>query len=784
MTASPATTEPRPASGSNRRALDAEELQDVEARLDAVFRELRASEPGVDLTLPRRAFEIALRAHFDQRRRSGEPYLIHPLRVALTIARMGLGPVSVAAGLMHDTVEDSNITVYELTEAFGREVAQLVDGVTKLGKVPYLSRKENQAESFRKMLVAMSQDIRVLLVKLADRLDNMQTLDHMPAKSQERIARETMDIFVPLAGRLGVDWLRRELRDLAFRYLQPADFKAVFDRMEALREAHPDFVDRTLDRLRQAFSEDAGEEGGSAAAGVTWREDVFGPVELRASMRPVYAVQQRALETGRELEQVSDIVTYQVITRTQDGCYAALGQVHAAFQPAPGRFRDYIALPRPNRYQALHTVVTDRGSVRMEVQIRSESMDATAERGIVVDLRRGREGEASKLQWLSALVDWQGEVSDPQEFIEAVKADLFADEVYAFTPQGELRTFPRGSTPIDFAFAIHTDVGMHASGARVNGQIVPLRYRLRQGDTVEIITDANVWPRHEWLEMCTSSRARAKIKHHLRQLDRARLEETGRSLLEQELESTPHTLEELAELAAEPERLEKYGVSAERGFHGLLEAVGDGSIGALDVVDLTFPDAREDSASVSLISRVLRRVPGLKRGPLRPPRAGEGTAGSPILLDRERILGGVGMVQLAPCCSPLPGDPAIGFLAPGRGLVVHVEGCPEVTEQLDKRRVFVAWEPGLELDRPVTLEVRTGDTVGLLAEMSRAFSAHGVNIKRANCRAGDDGREFALNTFHATVRSLAQLESLMLVLKDIHGVFGVERVLGHRASDE
>ncbi len=782
----PSVPRSRPASKkSERRPLDAEELASLRERFGAVLHELLVLNPGADTRLPEQAFDVAIRSHFDQRRRSGEPYLIHPTRVALTIARMGLGPVSIAAGILHDAVEDSEITVFELAETFGRDVAQIVDGVTKLGKVPYLSRQENQAESFRKMLVAMSRDIRVLLVKLADRLDNMQTLEHMPPLSQQRIARETMDIFVPLAGRLGVDWLRRELRDLAFRYLEPVRYAEILASKDALLSADPDFVDRTLERLHQAFTNDpepsrAVAEHGPLRMGdesdhaPRWREGIFGPVELRASMRPIYAMHHRSLDTGRELDQVADVVTYQVVTQTHEGCYAALGQVHSAFKPAPGRFRDYIALPRPNRYRALHTVVTDRGGVRMEVQIRSEAMDTTAERGIVVDLRRGSEGEASKLQWLSSLVDWQNEVLDPHEFIAAVKADLFADEVYAFTPEGDLKTFPRGATPIDFAFSIHTDVGMHTSGARVNGEVVALRYLLRQGDTVEILTDPTVWPQAGWLEMCAGSRARAKVKHYIRQLERDRLEAAGRALVEQLVRQEGAALTDFEANGRLSEQIEALGTPKERGVGGVYEAIADGQIETEAVVRLLIPKEESAARSGSLFSRMLRHVPGIGRGELR--STAQGSASAPIILTRDRVTGPKGTVQLAACCSPLPGDPLIGFLVRGRGISAHVEGCSETLAQIEQRRVFLAWEEGLELERPVTLKVRTWNKVGLLAEMSRAFSAHGVNIKEANCRTDEEGRNLAVNTFNATVRSLDELESLCLRLREIRGVIGVERV--------
>jgi GTP pyrophosphokinase len=743
--------------------------------MDGIVAEVRRSDPTADVDLVERALDAALRAHTGQMRRSGEPYLMHPLRVADTIARLGLDAHSVAASLLHDAVEDSDLSVYDLTETFGRDVAALVDGVTKLGKVPYLSRREQAAESFRKMLVAMSKDIRVLLVKLADRLDNMRTLEHMPPEKRERIAQETMEIYAPLARRLGVDWLRSELQDLAFRWLEPVSFEETSRHIDELLGAHPGFVEGSIERLRRAFSGDAETPDGAGR----WPEAVFGPVELRATLRSVYKVFRLGSERG--FDQVADLVAYQVITRERGGCYAALGHIHAAFKPVPGRFRDYVALPRPNRYQALHTTVVDREGRRMEVQIRSQDMDAIAERGVVVELAaHGADASGpGRLGWVAELMDWQDEVSDPNEFIEAVKAELFADEVYVFTPEGDIHVFPPQSTPIDFAFAIHSDVGLRCSGARVNGQVVPLRYRLRQGDTVEILTNPRTEPRREWLKMCATSRARAKIKHHLRHKERARCVAAGRSVLEQRLEARGLHLSELEGAGTLAAAADPLGVAQDRGTEGIYEEIGAGRVPVDEVVRLLAPGDgnRPPEADRNLLTRVLRRMAGR---PAKSERRGEGDERAPIRITAERISSGGrgdGLVVLSDCCSPLPGDPLVGFLVPGRGIVAHVQGCPEALEQVDGRRVYLAWEERLELERPITLEVRTTDSVGLLAEMSRAFSHHGVNIKQANCRAYDQGRR-ALNTFHVDLRSLPQLEALVTDLKLIRGVIAVERVFG------
>jgi GTP diphosphokinase / guanosine-3',5'-bis(diphosphate) 3'-diphosphatase len=761
------------------------QLTDGSARA-ALATEVTRRHPGSDGTAIERAFDLGMGAHAAQRRKSGEPYFVHPVRVAWILAQLGLDGATVTAALLHDTVEDTELTVYEITEQFGREVANIVDGVTKLGKVPYLSRQEQQAESFRKMLVAMSQDIRVLLVKLIDRLDNMRTLEHMPRDKQERISRETMQIYAPLAGRLGIEVVQRELQDLSFGYLEPAAHAATKADIATVLEGRA-VVDESLANLRAAFDHSACAVDDAGDEVTTWPAEL-GELSIRATLRSAYRVHVSLAAQGRGLDQISDVVTYQIVTGDRTACYAALGHLHAYFQPVPGRFRDYIALPRPNHYRALHTSVIDRFGNRLEVQIRSKRMDAIAERGIVAEweLDHSVGSEARRLAWLRQLMDWQQDVSDPGEFIEAVKADLFADEVYVFTPGGDIQTFPKGATPIDFAFAIHTDVGMHCTGARVNGQLVPLRYRLRQGDTIEILTNPTVEPRDEWLKMCVSSRARAKIKQFLRQRERKRLRALGRSLLEQELEGRGVPLKPIEDAGALAEQAEAMGLPRETLDDGMYEAIGAGQIAAGPLADRLAPGPAAAAAGAGEESGLFVRM--LRRMTQRPRVGSSETLGTkpnaPIVVTRDRVEGrggGRGMIQLSPCCSPVPGDPLVDFFEAGKGIAAHVQGCPEALEQLGERRVHLAWEPNLVLDCPVTLEVRTANTLGLLAEMSRAFSHHGVNIKQANCRAIGDG-ERAINTFYATVHSLEQLESLVATLKRTDGVAAVERVFSQGAG--
>jgi len=759
-----------------------EDLDDGTA-LQEIIREFLAGHPHAptdDVAAIERAFKLAHRAHSGQRRRSGEPYFVHPVRVACTLTQLGLDAVSIAAGLLHDAVEDSELTVFDVQERFGLEVASIVDGVTKLGKVPYLSKQEQQAESFRKMLLAMSEDIRVLIVKLGDRLDNMRTLDHMPVDKQERISRETMQIYAPLAGRLGIEWLRRELQDHAFRYLEPVLYASTRAEIDRFLRERPGIVAGVLAALQTFFSDKLGAPQGDldVEPPTPWAREQLGAVQVRATMRPPFRVHRRLETASRGPDQLSDIATFQVITRDRAACYAALGQLHARVQPVPGRFRDYVALPRPNQYQGLHTTVIDSRGQRLEVQIRSRKMDAVAERGIICQWERlyaaeaGSRRDPRRLRWLGQLVDWQEDVSDPQEFIEAVKADLFADEVYVFTPKGDIFTFPKGATPIDFAFAIHTDVGMQCSGSRVNGHLVPLRYRLRQGDTVEILTNPTVGPREEWLKMCVSSRARAKIKQFLRQRERERLRGLGRSLLEQELKGSGTELSAFApgELHT---LVEPLGLPRDaKGDDGVFESIGTGHVTPRAVAErLVGPT--DDPADKNLFTRMLRRM--TQRSAPRGREVALGRPDSPMVVSRDLVEGKDALISLSACCSPVPGDPLVGYFDPGRAISAHVEGCPEVMQQVAHQRVHLAWEPGLELEAPASIEVRTANTVGLLAQMSRVFSQFGVNIMHANCRAAAEG-DRAINTFNVRISTREQLQRLMIGLKGIEGVLGVERV--------
>ncbi len=728
----------------------------MQLRFQDLLTRVEGYHPTADLDLIKRTYDFAAKAHDGQLRRSGDPYVVHPLGVAATIAELKLDVASICAGLLHDCVEDTSATTEEITKLFGPEISFLVEGVTKLGKIPWNTKEERQAENFRKMLLAMARDIRVILIKLADRVDNMRTLDAMPPEKQERIARETMEIYAPLANRLGIQWIKVELEDLSFKYLYPNEYNALVEKVSNYHKERQKYIDDVAATLKRELSE----------AGV----------ECHVYGRPkhLWSIHQKILRTGRELEQLFDIVAFRVIVSDVRACYETLGVVHSKWTPIPGRFKDFIALPKPNMYQSLHTSVIGPRAERMEVQIRTADMHRVAEEGIAAHWRykEGRpfEGPDSKdekdrkrFAWLRQLMEWQRDLKDPTEFIETVKIDLFADEVYVFTPKGDVKALPKGANPIDLAYSIHTEVGHHCSGARVNGLIVPLRYTLRNGDTVEIITTPNQKPNKDWLKYVVTSSAKAKIRNYLRQAERDKSKQLGRELLERELRKYGYGFAKVQKAGD----LDKAAVTLRLSSgDDLLIAVGYGKVLPADVVEAVVPEdkrkevvaeaAEPQNAITQLASNLIRRVTGRQ------------TAGIKVAGENDVL------VRFAKCCSPVVGDPIVGFITRGRGVTVHTLGCQKAVDQDPDRRVDVEWDGKLKTPRPVSIQVVCADKPGLLASISQSFNQLGVNISQANCRSLDDNR--AVNTFSFNVADLEQLKTVMRALQRLSGVFSVSRM--------
>src|SRR5579884_3318359 len=708
--------------------------------LGELIERVRSYNPGGDVEVIQRAYDFSAEVHRGQRRLSGEPYLTHPLQVAAIIADLRLDPASVATALLHDTVEDTLATLPEIEARFGPEIAALVDGVTKIGQINFTSREEKQAENFRKMLLAMARDIRVILVKLADRTHNMRTLGHLPHERQLEIAQETLEIYAPLAHRLGIYWLKSELEDNALRYLHPEVYyqlKRSVAKKKAEREKYTKEVVSVLSRrLAEAGLE----------AEVTGRPKHF------------YSIYQKMQAQNL----LFDLVAFRVVVDTVGECYEALGVVHASWKPVPGRFKDYIALPKANGYQSLHTTVIGPYGERIEIQIRTREMHRVAEYGIAAHWRYKQSDAAvgaddgQRFAWLRQLLEWQQHLVDPQEFLRSVKEDLFSEEVFVFTPKGDLLNFPVGATVIDFAYRIHSEVGHHCAGARVNGRIVPLRYQMQSGDTVEIITTATQTPSKDWLKLVKTSRAKNRIRAWVKAQQSQRSVAVGREILERDLARHQLDFSELRKdgtLARVARELE------ERDEDALLASIGYGRRTPHQVLARILPEAeieRRRERSEGAFQRLMRLVS-------RQSKSGVKVSGI------EDVL-----VRFGKCCSPLPGERITGFITRGRGVTVHAHDCPKVLDSDPQRRIDVQWENGKGTPRPVKLEVTCVDRPGLLAAMFKAISAAGINI--AGARVQNVGDHKAQNTFELVVSSLDELSRVMRSLARVRGVMKVERV--------
>jgi len=714
-------------------------------QLETLIEEIPKYQPGADLDLVKRAYRFSELSHQGQHRASGEPYLSHPLEVAGLLVSFKMDVTTVTAGLLHDVLEDTRTTKDDLAREFGTEIADLVDGVTKIGKLAFSSREERQAENFRKMLVAMARDIRVLMIKLADRLHNMRTLDYLSSDRGRKVAQETLDIYAPLANRLGMAKVKAELEDLALRDLHPeayADLQRLVAKRRLEREAEINQVIAILEKK-------------------------LGEVEIEAQIRGrpkhFYSIFKKMHEQGREFDEIYDLTAVRVITQSVRDCYGSLGVIHSLWKPVPGRFKDFIAMPKVNMYQSLHTTVIGPKGDPVEIQIRTWEMHRVAEEGIAAHwLYKEKKHDKDKFDqafvWLRQLMEWQQEMKDPREFMESVRVDLFPDEVYVFTPKGDVKALPEGSTPIDFAYAVHTEVGHHCAGAKVNGKLVPLRYALRQGDIVEIITSPTQRPSRDWLKIIRSSRARSKVNQWLKVEERARSLSLGRELLERE--ARKYRLSSSTLLASE----EATKVLADLGFPSaddLLASIGYGKTSVHQLLAKLAPS----------------QVVEAERG---------GEAKAPKLARPAQAEGGVKirgvedlLVRFAKCCAPVHGDPIVGFITRGRGLTVHTRDCHIVDQGLlDKERVVnVEWDVTEPATRPVKIAVYIGrDRPGLLAEISTAISAERGNITKAEITVTEDRK--GINHFVVEVADLHQLQQIMEAIRKVKDVIKVERIRG------
>jgi len=695
--------------------------------------------PDADPSLLQRVYVYSAKVHQGQTRLSGEPYLIHPLAVSKILADMRLDQVTVAAGLLHDTVEDTYATEEELTEQFGKEISHLVSGLTKMAKMEFQSREERQAENFRKMLIAMSQDIRVLLIKLADRLHNMRTLEYMSEDARRRISQETLDIYAPLAHRLGIYGMKEELEERAFRELYPEVYKSLAERIHGSKKEREEYVQSVVVKLTQLLE----------------KEGIAGEVAGRT--KEMYSLYKKMEKQRVDLDQIYDLTAFRVaVDSDASTCYRVLGAVHAMFKPVPGRIKDYIAMPKPNGYQSLHTTVIGPFGERMEIQIRTQDMHRVAEFGIAAHwtYKSGDSfgGDAAKFAWLRELLESHQQVADPNEFLETVRVDLFSDEVYVFTPEGDVFALPAGATPIDFAYAVHTEVGHHCSGAKVNGQLVQLRTRLSNGDTVEIMTSTSQKPRQEWLDFVVTGRARNRIRHTLKQDQVEHAKRLGRELLTRELRRRKQNYDTLIKTGELTKLAREFSC---KNLDGLLQSIAYGRLSAKQVLrkQSEVQEEPEEAKSPTFLERVFRTK-----------REGPGVQ-----------VGGFGdtVVRFGRCCAPIPGDPIEGFITRGRGVTVHARDCPKVFHLDPERRVPVTWDGTPESLQMVRLRVVSEDRPGLLAAVSNKISAENINIHGA--RVVTQGTN-AVQLFELSVKDRKHLDAVTKSLSKLRGVLSVERV--------
>ena len=725
------------------------DLPEVEESFRSLEEKVRALRPKEDLGPLDRAFRFAAEHHKHQKRRSGAPYISHPLAVAHILADMQMDLVCLQTGLLHDVVEDTAAGIEQIREMFGEDVARCVDGVTKLSKISFGNREDRQAESLRKMLLAMTSDIRVVIVKLADRLHNMRTLSSLPPERQERIAQETIDIYAPIAHRLGMGKVRGELEDLSFQVLHPEEAADLVREIESKRQENEDWLRQVQTTIEQKLA----------------REGI--PARVEGRVKRAYSVYLKLKRQKITLDQVYDILAVRIITDSVKNCYAALGVIHNEWHPIPGRIKDFIAMPRPNLYQSLHTSVIGPGGVTFEIQIRTEEMHRIAEEGIAAHwkYKEGSKGPGTddqRIAWLRQLVEWQREMSDSGEFLSGVKMDLYAEEVYAFTPKGRVIVLPRDATPIDFAYAIHSDVGNTCTGARVNGIIKPLKATLRNGDVVEILTQPGHQPSRDWLAVVKTSRARNKIRHIINTVERAKAVEIGQKSLEKEARRRGVSLgristDDLANVASE------YGVSK---TEDLYAALGFGRFSARQVLQKVAP---EDAVPDTIPPEPPPRLPGLPGG------APSGDGDLTIRVNGAQDV----LVYRAKCCNPVRGEQIVGYITRGKGIAVHSAQCPNVQKLLyePERKIEVEWARSASEPLPVKVVIYTDDRPGILHQLTSILSEEKSNIRTLEAR-GDEKRtdESAVIDITIDVRDKKQLERVITAFRRIPGVRDIERM--------
>ena len=711
-------------------------------RLKDISDKVLSYHPNPRIDLIEKAYVFSAQVHKGQLRRSGEPYLIHPLEVAYLLADIKLDDVSVATGLLHDTVEDTYTTIETIENLFGPEIASLVDGVTKISKMSFHAIEEKQAENFRKMILAMAKDIRVILIKLADRLHNMRTLRFLPPEKTIELSQETLDIYAPLSNRLGIFWMKSELEDLSLLYLRPEVYYSLEKNVASRKKETAHYVNEVIELIKSRLQE----------FNLT--------AEVQGRSKHLYSIYKKMEVQHLDFDQIFDLVGFRVIVENLKDCYEALGIIHLLWKPVPGRFKDYIAMPKGNMYRSLHTTVIGPAGKRIEIQIRTDEMHHIADQGIAAHWKY-KEGkdiatkDDEQFAWLRQLLEWQQDLKDPREFLEIVKIDLFPEEVYVFTPKGAVKQFPQGATPVDFAYSVHTDVGHRCVGARVNGRLVPLKYQLHNGDTIEIITSPQHKPSRDWMRFVKTARARNKINHWMRLEERSRSIELGREIGEKEFKKQGLSFPKLLKKGSMGKLLTELKLKNEE---ELFASIGYGRISAKQLLHkfITPEELKKSEQEHSKIRKAAKRIIGASETGV-------------IVKEIDHI-----MVKFGKCCKPLPGEKIKGYITRGRGVTVHTYNCIYIQGCDQERLIDVRWDDRKKFIYPVKVEVTSIDKKGLLADISAAISSAEANISNASARTLEDNK--AVSTFDLEVSDFKHLQSVMRSIEHVKGVLKVNRL--------
>lgn len=731
--------------------------------IEAILEDVKKYQPKADTSLIQKAYDLANAAHKEQKRVSGEAYIIHPLSVAKILTELQIDEVTISAALLHDVVEDTTYTIEQMQEMFGEEVAMLIDGVTKLGRIEYKSKEEQQLENYRKMFLAMAKDIRVIMIKLADRLHNMRTLKFMREDKQKRIAKETIEIYAPLANRLGISNIKWELEDLCLRYLEPETYYELVESVKQKRKERQVFIEESIQQIQGKL-----QEAGMKA-------------EISGRAKHFYSIYKKMKRDHKDISEIYDLSAVRVLVDSVKDCYGVLGVIHAMWKPMPGRFKDYIAMPKSNGYQSLHTTVMTKG-YPLEIQIRTFAMHKVSEYGVAAHWKYKETGKSvgagkeydQKMSWLRQLVNLQQELSDPREYFEALKVDVFSDEVFVFTPKGDVIDLPKGSIPIDFAYRIHTEVGHHCVGAKVNGKLVPLEYKLKNGDIVSVVTNkANNGPSRDWLNIVASPETRTKIRSWFKKERREENILRGTELLEKEAKHLGYEIKELLKEDRLKQVAQKLNIQNEE---DLLAALGYGGL-TLNGIMSKLIELHKKELQRTTPPDVSKMLNDLKQ---QPAKGSSKKSSHGILVEGE---GGL-LVRLARCCNPIPGDPITGYITRGRGVSVHRSDCPNVLNDTDFSRVIeVNWDIGLDKVYTVQIEITCNDKSGVLTSLLGVPSEMKINISSINAKPNKSNKTSTV-IMGLDVRNSQQVSQIMMKMRRLKDVYSVTRSLSSNGREE